>query len=57
MYQSFGFAPVGMRSRYYEGVEDAIVMWANDIDSSEYGVRLEAIEAAFPGRTSWDGLA
>ena len=57
MYQSFGFAPVGMRSRYYEGVEDAIVMWANDIDSPEYGARLEAIEAALPGRTSWDGLA
>jgi len=57
MYQSFGFVPVGMRSRYYEGVEDAIVMWANDIDSPEYAARLDAIEAALPGRTTWDGLA
>jgi len=57
MYQSFGFGPVGMRSRYYEGVEDAIVMWANDIDTPDYADRLDAIEVALPGRTTWDGLA
>ena len=34
----------------------AIVMWANDIDSPEYGDRLDAIELALPGRTSWEGL-
>ena len=56
MYTSFGFAPVGMRQRYYEGVEDAIVMWAHDIDSAEYGERLDAIEQALPGRTSWVGM-
>ena len=57
MYQSFGFAPVGMRQRYYEGVEDAIVMWANDINTPEYAERLDALEAELPGRTTWDGLA
>jgi ribosomal-protein-alanine N-acetyltransferase len=57
LYHEFGFAPVGMRPRYYEGVEDAIVMWANDIDSPAYADRLDAIEAALPGRTTWDGLA
>ena len=56
MYQSFGFAPVGMRQRYYEGVEDAIVMWANDIDSVAYGERLDAIEQALPGCTTGEGL-
>jgi ribosomal-protein-alanine N-acetyltransferase len=57
MYQSFGFAPVGIRQRYYEGVEDAIVMWANDIDSPAYADRLDALELELPGRTTWDGLA
>jgi ribosomal-protein-alanine N-acetyltransferase len=56
MYNQFGFAPVGMRQRYYEGVEDAIIMWANDIDSPAYSARLDAIEAALPGRTTWEGL-
>jgi ribosomal-protein-alanine N-acetyltransferase len=56
MYQGFGFAPVGMRQRYYEGVEDAIVMWANDIDSPAYGEHLDAIEKGLPGHTSWEGL-
>ena len=57
LYQSFGFAPVGMRQRYYEGVEDAIVMWANDIDGAAYGERLDAIEESLPGRTTWEGLS
>jgi ribosomal-protein-alanine N-acetyltransferase len=56
MYTTFGFAPVGMRQRYYEGVEDAIVMWAHDIDSPAYVDRLDTIEEATPGRTSWEGL-
>lgn len=36
MYRSFGFVPAGVRQRYYEGVEDAIVMWAHDIDRPAY---------------------
>lgn len=36
LYRSFGFAPAGVRQRYYEGVEDAIVMWVHDIDRPEY---------------------
>ena len=36
----FGFAPVGVRKRYYEDVEDAIVMWAHDIDTA--GLRASA---------------
>ena len=57
MYTRFGFAPVGVRKKYYENVEDAIVMWAHDIDPPEYAGRLRTLEAGIPGRTSWEGLA
>jgi ribosomal-protein-alanine N-acetyltransferase len=56
MYRNFGFAPVGMRPKYYEGVDDAIVMWANGIDSVAYRDRLRDIEEGLPGTTSWEGL-
>jgi ribosomal-protein-alanine N-acetyltransferase len=46
LYRRFGFVPAGVRRRYYEGVEDAIVMWAHDIDQPAYGARLDEIEAA-----------
>jgi ribosomal-protein-alanine N-acetyltransferase len=55
MYRQFGMAPAGVRPNYYENVEDAIVMWAQDIDAPEYLARLEAIDAAVPGRTSFEG--
>ncbi len=42
LYERFGFAPVGKRKSYYAG-EDAIVMWALDIDAEEYGLRLDEI--------------
>jgi ribosomal-protein-alanine N-acetyltransferase len=46
LYQRFGFAPVGVRRNYYvETGEDAIVMWARDIDTDAYAGRLAAIEA------------
>jgi ribosomal-protein-alanine N-acetyltransferase len=44
MYRKFGFAPVGVRRGYYvETGEDAIVMWAHDIDTTEYLERLDAL--------------
>ena len=36
LYHQFGFEPAGIRQRYYENTEDAIVMWCHDIDSAEY---------------------
>ena len=45
LYQRFGFAPAGVRKRYYENVEDAIVMWCHDIDTPEYAQRLLGLEA------------
>ena len=43
LYRSFGFAPVGIRQKYYENVEDAIVMWCHDIAEPEYRVRLASL--------------
>ena len=42
LYQRFGFDPVGRRKNYYKD-EDALVMWATDIDTEEYRQRLETI--------------
>ena len=52
MYRRFGFRPAGIRKNYYvETNEDALVMWAHDIDTPEYRVRLAEIEAGIPGVT------
>jgi [ribosomal protein S18]-alanine N-acetyltransferase len=40
LYRRFGFSPAGVRRRYYENTEDAIVMWCHDIRSPEYAERL-----------------
>ena len=56
LYQRFGFVPAGVRKGYYpETGEDALVMWANDIDTPAYAARLAAVERAMPGRTILDG--
>jgi ribosomal-protein-alanine N-acetyltransferase len=39
LYERFGFNPVGLRKNYYRD-EDALVMWANDINGVEYQARL-----------------
>lgn len=55
LYKQFGFAPAGVRKNYYvETNEDALVMWAEDIDRPEYQVRLARIEAAIRGTTVVD---
>jgi ribosomal-protein-alanine N-acetyltransferase len=43
LYRRFGFAPAGVRKRYYENTEDAIVMWCHDIQSDEYTRRLREL--------------
>ncbi len=51
LYRRFGLAPVGVRRNYYpETGEDALVMWARDIDSPVYAERLTDIEASLTGR-------
>jgi len=52
MYRKFGFSEAGRRKNYYAEVnEDALVMWAGDIDAQGYALRLSAIEAGVPGAT------
>lgn len=46
LYRAFGFAPAGVRTRYYENTEDAIVMWCHDIHLPEYRARLEELACA-----------
>jgi ribosomal-protein-alanine N-acetyltransferase len=55
LYRRFGFRPAGIRRNYYvETNEDALVMWADDVDTPEYARRLAAIEAEVPGVTLVD---
>lgn len=42
LYRKFGLAPVGLRKDYYLN-EDALIMWASDIDKADYEERLRRI--------------
>jgi ribosomal-protein-alanine N-acetyltransferase len=47
LYRRFGLAPVGVRRNYYPVTgDDALTMWVLDIDSADYGKRLDGIEQA-----------
>ena len=49
LYRRFGFAPAGVRKNYYAEVgEDALIMWAHDVDGPAYAERLDGIEAGLP---------
>jgi ribosomal-protein-alanine N-acetyltransferase len=55
MYLQFGFKPAGIRKGYYQETnEDALVMWAEDIDTPEYRDRLQVIDDRIPGTTVVD---
>jgi ribosomal-protein-alanine N-acetyltransferase len=42
LYARLGLAPVGVRQSYY-GDDDALILWAHDIDSGGYRERLEGL--------------
>ena len=43
------FAPGGIRRNYYADIgEDALIMWAHDLQSPEHAARVERLEAALP---------
>jgi len=45
MYRRLGYAPAGIRRNYYADIgEDALVMWAHEVDTPAYSDRLDAIE-------------
>lgn len=53
LYRKFGFAPVGVRTGYYQdsaGTEDALIMWAHGVDSDDYARLLDALERLEPRR-------
>lgn len=56
LYRQFGFVPAGVRKNYYSDAnEDAVIMWATDIDTPEYRARLAEIEAGFPTPSRMEG--
>lgn len=49
MYGRFGFRPVGVRRNYYQETnEDALVMWTDDIRTTEYHQLLERLIDELP---------
>lgn len=55
MYERFGFRPVGVRRGYYiETGEDAVVMWAEEVDGAGYRNLLEEMRTSVSGRQSDD---
>jgi ribosomal-protein-alanine N-acetyltransferase len=54
LYRRFGFGPVGVRKNYYQEVnEDALVMWAHEVDRPAYSELLDSIERSLPNETSF----
>jgi ribosomal-protein-alanine N-acetyltransferase len=57
LYRRFGFVPAGVRKNYYASIaEDALVMWASDINTPAYALRLDAVEATFPADAVMGGV-
>jgi ribosomal-protein-alanine N-acetyltransferase len=55
MYRHFGFTPVGVRKGYYADTgEDALVMWAYEVDRPAYSQLLESLERQIPGSTVFE---
>jgi [ribosomal protein S18]-alanine N-acetyltransferase len=49
LYHQFGFAPVGIRKNYYaETGEDALIMWAEGLQTQAYGERLADLARRVP---------
>ncbi len=44
LYRRFGFVPAGMRKKYYENRDDAIVMWCAGVQQPEFAEQLRKIE-------------
>ncbi len=55
LYQGFGFAPGGVRRRYYQdNGEDALIMWAHHIAAAEAVERRAAICRSLPVPLKWE---
>ncbi len=57
LYRRFGFVPEGIRKNYYAEIhEDAVVMWAHDIDTDEYLSRLDGLASGLATPTRDEAL-
>jgi ribosomal-protein-alanine N-acetyltransferase len=57
LYRRFGLAPAGIRRGYYADIgEDALIMWAHDLATPAYAVRLADIEDRLHPPTTVEGL-
>lgn len=45
IYREFGYSRVGVRRKYYEGKDDALVMWVGDLQTPGYQEKLAEIKA------------
>ena len=55
LYQRFGFKAVGVRKGYYADTgEDALIMWAHEVDQPEYAALLDRLDNGVPGTTVRD---
>lgn len=43
LYRRFGFAPVGVRKKYYVDGVDALIMWVHDINTTTYAQSLAKV--------------
>ena len=58
LYRRFGFVPVGTRKGYYRNPdEDALVLWAHEVDANDYRERLGEIEAGLDAPVVVERLA
>lgn len=57
LYRRFGFAPVGTRPKYYPNGDDALILWAHDVDSVEYDMRLGMVETWLAAQRMGDEAA
>lgn len=44
LYEKFGFRPVATRPKYYNNLEDALIMWLEGLETPEYEEVLNRIE-------------
>jgi ribosomal-protein-alanine N-acetyltransferase len=53
LYRKFGMVPAGIRRAYYQpDNEDALIMWANDIDQSSYLEQIRTLKRTLACRES-----
>jgi ribosomal-protein-alanine N-acetyltransferase len=56
LYRKYGFKPAGVRQRYYsDNHEDALIMWTDEIQSSEFQERFRGLREKLRQRLSESG--